>query len=151
MRRTASFAGLKPASARASTAARGASRKRDTRCELLLRRAVWRLGLRYRIDVATLPGRPDIVFGRERVAVFCDGDFWHGRNYEERVARLQQGHNAPYWVAKIGGNVARDVRNTEVLRAEGWMVLRFWESDVLKDVEAAANQVADAVFARRRR
>lgn len=66
---------------------------------MLLRRAIWTLGLRYRVDVATLVGRPDLVFPRERVVVFCDGDFWHGRDLLARIAKLRKGSNAPYWVA----------------------------------------------------
>lgn len=75
------------------------------------------------------------------MAVFCDGDFWHGRNLEERLAKLERGHNAPYWVAKIDGNVARDRRNDAALEAAGWAVLRFWESNVARDPSAAAEQV----------
>ena len=66
------------------------------RCEIQLRCALWLSGLRYRVDVATLPWRPDIVFPRERIAVFCDGDFWHGRELEARLKKLATGHNAPY-------------------------------------------------------
>ncbi len=82
---------------------------------------------------------------RARVAVFCDGDFWHGRHLEERLLRLAEGHNAGYWVAKIGGNVDRDQRNTLTLEALGWRVLRLWESEILRDPEAAADCVAAAV------
>jgi len=86
-----SFRGLRSASKTASAAARGASRKTDTRCELVLRRELWRMGLRYRLHVPGLPGRPDIVFLRDRVVVFCDGDFWHGRDLERRIAKLRRG------------------------------------------------------------
>lgn len=140
-----SFAGLLPASAASSRAAKGSSRKRDTRCELVLRRVLWRRGLRYRLDVADLPGRPDVAFTRVRLAVFCDGDFWHGRNLEARVSALANGHNAPYWVAKIRGNVARDARHDAALEALGWKVLRLWERDITRDPEAAADRVLDAV------
>jgi DNA mismatch endonuclease, patch repair protein len=102
---------FKAASAGASRAAKGASKKRNTKPELILRRALWNAGLRgYRIDPETVAGRPDIAFLRARVLVFCDGDFWHGRDLEKRIERLKRGHNAPYWVAKIAGNVARDRR-----------------------------------------
>jgi DNA mismatch endonuclease (patch repair protein) len=114
-----------------------------------LRSALWRLGLRYRLDASDLPGRPDIVFRREKVVVFCDGDFWHGRELEARLARLARGHNAPYWVAKIQTNTARDRRNDEALRADGWLVLRYWESDVLRESDAIATTVLRAVVARR--
>jgi DNA mismatch endonuclease (patch repair protein) len=142
---------LKPASTAASTAARGASKKKNTGPELVLRRALRNEGLRsYRVDLATMRGRPDVVFTRERVAVFCDGDFWHGRNLEARIAKLEQGHNAPYWVAKIRGNVARDRRIDSELEGAGWTVLRFWETDVKRDAVTAAKEIADRVKSRRR-
>lgn len=139
-----SFRGLRPASTSATTAARGSSRKRDTRCEILLRKELWRLGARYRVAVASLPGKPDVVFARERLAVFVDGDFWHGRNLEERIKKLQRGHNAPYWVAKIQRNVERDREHDAKLAAAGWQVLRLWEGDVLRDPAAAATTVLRA-------
>ena len=141
-RRAPSYVGLKPASDAASRAARGASRKQGTLCEVLLRRELWKRGLRYRLNVGNLPGRPDLVFVRERVAVFCDGDFWHGRNLVERVAKLKKGHNAGYWVAKVQANVARDERQTLALEADGWRVLRLWETEMARDVSAAADVVA---------
>jgi len=140
-RLTPSFAGLGPASKNASAAARGASRKTDTRCELVLRRELWRRGLRYRLHVADLHGRPDIVFPRERVVVFCDGDFWHGRDLESRLAKLGRGHNATYWVAKVQRNVVRDRENQRVLEAAGWTVVRIWETDVLFTPGRAADRV----------
>jgi DNA mismatch endonuclease (patch repair protein) len=143
------FNGLQPRSAQTSRAASGASRKRDTSSELILRRALWHLGLRYRVDVKDLPGRPDVVFAGARVAVFCDGDFWHGRNLAERVRRLRAGHNAPYWIAKIRANVARDRRHDTELRAADWIVLRYWETDILRDVAPIADEIAKVVRARR--
>jgi DNA mismatch endonuclease (patch repair protein) len=133
------------ASARASAAARGSSRKRDTRCELVLRRALWARALRYRVDVRGLPGKPDIVLTKPKLAIFCDGDFWHGRNLEERLKHLEVGHNSAYWVAKIQRNVERDRRNDAELRVAGWLVLRLWETDILKDPQAAAQRVLEAV------
>ena len=144
-RSTPSYKGLRPSSRQASTAARGSSKKRDTQCELVLRRALWRLGLRYRIAVPDLPGRPDIVFRAAKIAIFCDGDFWHGRNLEARVAKLSAGHNAPYWVAKIQRNVARDRAHDETLHRQGWTVLHLWETDILADPEAAAREVFQRV------
>jgi len=137
-RSTPSFSGRGPASDRARHAARGASKKRDTMCELVLRRALWAEGLRYRTCVAGPAGRPDVVFPRERVAVFCDGDFWHGRDLEARLRRLKGGHNAPYWMSKIRSNALRDRATTQRLRAEGWDVVRLWEKDVLRDPTRAA-------------
>lgn len=114
---------------------------------MLLRKELWRRGLRFRLHASDLPGKPDIVFRRARVAVFCDGDFWHGRRFRERLEKLARGSNAAYWTAKIAANVARDRRNTRSLRAAGWMVVRVWETDILRDVTRAAGRVEGA-FAR---
>jgi DNA mismatch endonuclease (patch repair protein) len=143
----ARYSGLAPASARATAAARGSSRKRDTRPELALRRAVFARGLRYRCVAADLPGRPDLVFRRARVVVFCDGDFWHGRDLAARVAKLERGNNAPYWIAKIEGNVARDRRINADLAALGWTVLRFWEQDIYRDADRVADEIIAVVRA----
>lgn len=149
-RTTPSFVGLVPASGKARAAARGASRKRDTSCELLLRQALRSLGLRsYRIACPDLAGQPDVVFRGARVVVFCDGDFWHGRDLEERLQKLAVGHNAPYWTAKIRRNVERDRANDARLAGAGWVVLRFWETDIRRDAEAVAKSVANAIAAAR--
>ena len=137
-----SFAGLQPASERSRRAAKGSSKKTDTKCELALRRELWKRGLRYRVDVGFLPGRPDIVFTRKKVVVFCDGDFWHGRDLTARLTRLARGNNGDYWSAKILGNVKRDASNTRRLRRAGWSVIRVWERDILRDVDTVANRIA---------
>ncbi len=91
--------------------------------------------------MAELPGKPDIVFCRQRVAVFCDGDFWHGKGWEGRRRRLAQGTNGRYWTAKIERNRERDNENTMRLEAAGWKVLRFWESEIHRDVERVASEI----------
>jgi len=136
-----SFRGLQPASAAASTAARGASAKKNTRCELALRRELWRHGFRYRLHLPDLPGRPDIVFPRHRFVIFCDGDFWHGRDLEHRTAKLTRGHNAAYWTAKVKRNVERDRQNTLALSAAGWNVLRLRETEILRETTKVADRI----------
>lgn len=143
-----SYRSLKPASPQASKAARGSSKKSGTKPELLLRRALWRLGCRYRKNVRNLSGKPDIVFPGPRVAVFCDGDFWHGKDWASRRRKLQDGHNADYWVAKIERNMERDRSHTAALEAEGWVVVRVWESDVRRDPDTIAESIAKIVRAR---
>jgi DNA mismatch endonuclease (patch repair protein) len=138
-----SYKQLRPASPEASRAARGASRKQDSKCEVVLRRLLWRKGCRFLKNVQTLPGKPDIVFPRARLAVFCDGDFWHGRDWQNRRARLQRGHNASYWVAKIRRNRDRDWLNMHRLLEDGWTVLRFWEKDILSSPEAIAHSIVE--------
>jgi DNA mismatch endonuclease, patch repair protein len=141
------YVGLRPASATASRIARAASRKSGTKCELALRRELRRLDLRPRLNSPLLPGKPDLVFPRARLVVFCDGDFWHGRRYAKRKPKLLAGHNGEYWVAKVASNMRRDRRNTARLRSNGWQVLRFWESIINKDPTTVASFVADAVRA----
>lgn len=148
MAKRPSFKGRASASLAASAAARGASKKADTKQELKLRKALWSLGLRYRKNAADLPGRPDIVFRGARVAVFCDGDFWHGRNWQERKRKLSAGHNAPYWLAKIERNIERDRERTAMLESAGWTVLRFWETDIVRDADAIARSIAAVVLQR---
>ena len=143
---TPSYKGRRPASGRASHAARGASRKNDTRCEVALRSRLFRAGVRFRKNVAALPGKPDIVFPRQRLAVFCDGDFWHGKGWQQRRQRLIRGTNAGYWVAKIEANMARDRKHQAQLQAAGWTVLRLWESEIHEDVDAVVRQVLDVLF-----
>lgn len=101
------------------------------------------MGLRYRKNVETLPGKPDIVFVRAKVAVFCDGDFWHGRDWQKQRAKLAKGSNATYWLAKIASNIERDKHNTELLERSGWRVMRLWETDIKRDPHAAACRVRD--------
>lgn len=144
-RSSPSYLGLEAASPRARAAARGASRKRDTQPERLLGCALWRQGLRYRKDVAGLPGRPDLVFVRARVVVFCDGDFWHGKDWEKRREKLAAGTNATYWIAKVARNIDRDREQEGALRSQGWTVHRFWESDIRAAPEKIAARVRKAV------
>lgn len=142
-----SYKGFSPASEAASRVKR-ANRKKDTAHEVLLRRTLWRMGLRYRKHASHLPGNPDLIFLRVRIAVFCDGDFWHGREWVRLRRQLQRRHNATYWLAKIGRNRQRDRRNTALLQKQGWLVLRLWETDIKKDPAAAALLIREAVEAR---
>lgn len=124
-----------------------ANRSRDTRPELALRRAVHALGLRYRVatrPIPTLRRTADLVFPRQKVAVFLDGCFWHGcPEHHTKAAR-----NSDYWQAKVRRNRERDLDTTERLTEEGWLVLRFWEHE---DPVEAALEVESAVKARRTR
>jgi DNA mismatch endonuclease (patch repair protein) len=146
-----SYKGLLPASARATAAARASSKKTDTRCELALRRSLWAAGCRYRRNAADLPGRPDIVFRSARVAVFCDGDFWHGKDWKSRCRKLARGTNAEYWLAKIQRNIDRDRENTRRLKEMGWTVLRFWESHIRADPSGVIRAVLAALDSGRAR
>lgn len=141
-----SFKGFS-ASSDASSRAKQRNRSTDARHECLLRSLLWKQGLRYRKNVRSLPGKPDIVFVAARVAVFCDGDFWHGRDWPRLSRKLRTGNNAAYWIPKIRTNRSRDRRNERLLKKEGWTVIRVWETDVHRNPQ----QITDAVGERVRR
>lgn len=140
MPNTPQFRALRPASQLASAVKRS-NKKTGGRAEVTLRHLLWECGLRYRKSGCGLPGKPDIVFIRDRVAVFVDGDFWHGRDWPSRRAALARGANAFYWIAKIEYNRVRDDLTNARLATLGWTVLRLWETDVLRDPVAAVATV----------
>ena len=113
---------------------------RDTKPELLLRSALHRAGLRYRVQVGGLAGRPDIVFPKRRIAVFVDGDFWHGFQFAK-----WRGSLSPFWQEKINKNRLRDYHNRRALRLSGWMVIRVWEHQVEKNLDEVVVHVRNAV------
>lgn len=121
-------------------------RGKDTSIEMKLRRALWSAGHRYRLHVRGLPGTPDIIFPKARIAVFCDSSFWHGRNWEAKKVRLA--NNRDYWIAKIERNMSRDARVSEELMKAGWMVIRFWDADIDRDVEACVRTIVAGLRAR---
>lgn len=108
-----------------------AIKSRNTGIEMRLRRALWSRGFRYRVRTS-LPGRPDIVFPSKRVAVFCDGCFWHGCPKCYRQPTTNEG----YWTAKIARNKRRDGKVTRQLEGNGWTVLRYWGCEIEKDLDA---------------
>ncbi len=106
---------------------------KNTQPELELQRELRRLGYRFKTHCKELSGKPDIVFPKERVAIFVDGDFWHGQQWKRRglpslQAQFRQTDNRTYWLRKIEKNVRRDASTSRRLRREGWSVLRIWES-----------------------
>ena len=121
------------------------NRAKNTRPEVALRSVLSVRGLRFRTHSSHLPGRPDIVFNTQRLAVFCDGDFWHGRNWKKRKGVLAAGANASYWVRKIESNRVRDRRQSARLRRLGWVVIRFWEGEILSDAERVASKIQEAL------
>lgn len=126
-----------------------AIRATENRTEVALRSILHRLGLRFRKYAAGLPGRPDIVFPRAKVAVFVDGDFWHARTMRERgttyFKRTLRAPSAGYWLAKFTRRIERDGEVNLALRSAGWRVLRFWESEVKADVHEVARRIASHV------
>jgi DNA mismatch endonuclease (patch repair protein) len=105
--------------------------------------------IRFKRTNRKVAGQPDLVIFGSKVAVFCDGDFWHGRHWRQRRAALASGHNAEYWIKKIGRNIQRDREVNRELRASGWVVVRLWESDIRRDPSRAAEEIVAALPARR--
>ena len=139
-----SFKGRIPASLLSSRTKKSNTRS-DTKHEVRLRSELHRMGLRFRKNVSSLPGNPDIVFGKAGLVVFCDGDFWHGRDWAVMRRKLAHNSNASYWLAKIAANRERDRLVTRTLTRLGWKVVRVWEKDILQDVNSIAREVAALV------
>ena len=115
-------------------------RSKDTKPEVLLRKALWKRGIRYRKNYAALPGKTDIALTRYKIAIFVDGDFWHARGHQDSPGE-QVASNKEYWQKKLRNNVERDKAVNDILTEDGWLVLRFWSSDVMKHLDESINQI----------
>ena len=102
---------------------------KNTSIEICLRKALWNAGIRYRKNVNKLPGKPDIVITKYNLAIFCDSEFWHGKDWNITKNKIKS--NTSYWHNKIESNIARDKKITEELEKAGWIVLRFWGEDII--------------------
>lgn len=115
-------------------------RAKNTKAEVMLRKALWHCGIRYRKYYKKLPGTPDIAITKYRIAVFVDGDFWHARGHENNPGEQIQ-TNSTFWSKKLKRNVERDKEVNQALLEMGWLVLRYWDSDVNKDCEACIEDI----------
>ena len=115
----------------------------DTEPEVILRKVLWKLGIRYRLNVSKLPGKPDIVIAKQKLIVFIDGEFWHGYNWEEKKPKIKA--NRDYWIKKIERNMQRDIDNVKKLRLMGYTVLRFWEHEIRKDLQDCLSKISEAL------
>lgn len=121
-------------------------KSRDTKIEMTLRKALWKKGLRYRKNYSALPGKPDIVFTKYKVAVFCDSEFFHGKDWEVLKPRLEKAQNSGYWMKKISRNRERDDEINKQLLFMGWTVIRFWGKDILKNTEECIKVIEETIF-----
>ena len=121
------------------------NRSRDTSIEILLRKALWREGIRYRKNFKKLPGSPDIAITKFKIAIFCDGEFWHGKNWDKNQESLKT--NRHYWVSKIERNIMRDNKNEKELENMGWIVLRFWGNAITKNLESCVTEIKETIYA----
>ena len=110
-----------------------ANKGKGTKLELLFGKLLWNAGVRYRKNDTSVFGKPDFVIKGHKIAIFCDGEFWHGKDWEDRKQRLKR--NREYWIEKIEENMKRDKRNDALLEADGWYVIHFWEKMVLKETD----------------
>ena len=118
-------------------------KNKDSKIEVLLRKELWARGLRYRKNVNRIYGKPDIVFIGKKVAVFCDSEFWHGYNWEERKKDFKS--HQEFWIPKIERNMERDAEVTAKLESEGWTVIRFWGNEIKKNTAQCADIIEKAV------
>jgi DNA mismatch endonuclease (patch repair protein) len=114
-------------------------RGQNTKPEIALRKAMWAISLKYRINVKSLPGKPDILMRKYKLAIFVDGEFWHGHDWEAKKARIKS--NTDYWIPKIERNMQRDRENIEKLNDLGFFVLRFWEREIKNDLEGCLKKI----------
>ena len=116
---------------------------KDTSIEIALRLALWHRGIRYRKNFKKLPGKPDIVITKHKIAVFCDSDYWHGFDWENRHQRIKS--NREYWIPKIERNMQRDKEVTAQLEEAGWTVLRFWEWQIRKHLDDCVDSIINTI------
>ena len=121
-------------------------RGKDTSIEVALRKALWAKGYRYRKNYKDLPGSPDIALTKYKIAVFCDSEFFHGKDWEVLKKRLEKGKNSGYWIQKIQRNIERDQEKDIQLRFEGWTVIHFWGKEILKNTDECIKVIEEAVF-----
>lgn len=107
--------------------------------EIMIAKSLWHRGYRYRLNYKALPGSPDIDLAKYRIAIFIDGEFWHGKDFEQRKTKLK--NNKDYWIEKIQENIDRDLKNDKLLRQMDWYPIHFWSNDVIKYCNQCVEEV----------
>jgi DNA mismatch endonuclease, patch repair protein len=120
-------------------------RSTGTKPEITLRKELWKTGIRYRVNVKTLPGSPDIVIRKNNLVVFVDGEFWHGYNWDIKKKKIKT--NRKFWIPKIERNIQRDIENTKALKKLGFSILRFWEHEIKKDIGKCIRKILSKCLA----
>ncbi len=116
---------------------------KESKAEIALAKGLWKRGFRYRKNYRKLPGSPDIAILKHNIAVFVDGEFWHGKDWGQRKDGLKS--NREYWIEKIEENMARDKRNDSLLAEMGWIPIHFWEKEVKKDLGSCIDRIIDMI------
>ena len=121
-------------------------RSKDTSIELILRKELWQRGYRYRKNYKDLPGTPDIAITKYKIAIFCDSEFFHGKDWDRLELRLKSGNNSDYWIKKIARNIERDDEVDKALFSKNWTVLRFWGRDIKKHTDECIKVIEEVIF-----
>lgn len=121
-------------------------KSKDTSIEIKFRKALWQKGYRYRKNYKGLPGKPDIVLTKEKIAIFCDSEFFHGKDWEVLKPRLEKSNNGEYWQKKISRNMEHDDEVNKQLLFLGWTVIRFWGEDILKKTDECIHVIEETIF-----
>ena len=121
-------------------------KSQNTSIEILLRKALWNKGYRYRKNYKELPGKPDIVLTQYKIAIICDGEFFHGKDWEVLKPRIERGDNSAYWLKKISRNMERDNEIDKQLLFLGWTVIRFWGRDIKRDVDECVKAIEECIW-----
>lgn len=121
-------------------------RGKDTSIEVALRKALWEKGYRFRKNYKGLPGSPDIAITKYKIAIFCDSEFFHGKDWDVLKAKLEKGKNPGYWIKKIQRNMERDREKDRILRFEGWTVIHFWGKEILKNTDECIKVIEETIF-----
>ena len=116
-------------------------KNKDTDIELLLRKKLWERGYRYRKNFKELPGKPDIALTKYKIAVFCDSEFFHGKDFDGLKKHFEGNPRGDFWIEKIGKNIERDFKVDKELSFMGWRALHFWRKDILKDPEGCIDEI----------
>ena len=121
-------------------------RAKNTKIEIILRKALWNKGYRYRKNYKDLPGHPDIVLTKYKIAIFCDGEFFHGKDWEVLRPRLENSNNSKFWISKISRNRERDDEVNKQLLFKGWTVIRFWGKDIIHSTNECIQVIEETIF-----
>ena len=117
-------------------------RNKDSAIEIILRQELWSRNMRYRKNVTSIFGKPDIAFPGKKIAVFCDSEFWHGFDWENRKKDIKS--HQEFWIPKIERTIRRDIEVTDRLQADGWIVIRFWGKEIKRNVKGCADIIQQA-------
>lgn len=118
----------------------------DTKIEITLRKALWKKGYRYRKNYKKLPGKPDIAITKYKIAIFCDSEFFHGKDWEVLKPQLERGNNPDFWIQKISKNMERDATVNQQLLFLGWTVIRFWGKEIKKSPDECIRVIEETIF-----